>query len=730
MPTRRALALTPLLAAAGICAPAGAHAAEPCRNEPVRVGRSAALPDCRAYELVTPERVDAAGGDMEFEAGLSDAAASGDGEHLALHAQTVFFEPGSHHTGTDAVFSRTASGWMMRSLAAPGMEGETFTPELFSPDLSLTGFLVSSGLDEAAPKTLDVGPVGGPYAQVVVVPHEGTTTAGANAGASGIPPFSDVIFQSTDRELLPPGPERQAAEETSFGGDPRVLYEWSAGRLHLVQLDSEGHLLNPCGAVLGGGTEAGDAVNAISADGSRVFFDAPREPEPAPCYQPALYMRVDGRETVDVSEPEEGVVIPRSARGRARFDGASPDGSRVFFTSASALTRGAGEGPYLYEYQTGATSGSRLKLIANEVGPPEGQFSNPAVVVSGDGEVVYYKGTGTVQVAGQPVSVTGVWRYDTRTERATFVADPSPVFDEPQPPWYTTPDGRFLLFPAGHSFEGSGVRVLGPHGFKDEPRGFRHQEFYRYDASNGSVTCVSCGEGLAPANGFAETPAASGAGIESILPTAGGRGAPVEMSHDGARVFFESSARLLGQDTNEDGAVEAEKTHENGISLGRAADVYEWEAPGTEEGPGTFCHVANGCTFLLSAGEAVGPEQFLGASEDGRDVFLSSAASLVPGAPSGFTSIYDARIGGGFPQHVGPVECTSCQGVGNPPPSFGTPSSATFSGAGNLPFPAPSAGAPKPKPKPKPKPRCRRGYKRNRHGRCARVAHRSVRTHH
>jgi hypothetical protein len=193
---------------------------------------------------------------------------------------------------------------------------------------------------------------------------------------------------------------------------------------------------------------------------------------------------------------------------------------------------------------------------------------------------------------------------------------------------------------------------------------------------------------------------------------------PVGVSGDGARVFFESSARLLPQDTNEATASEEGETEEK---RRRSADVYEWEAPGTEDGPGTFCHVANGCTFLLSAGESVGPEQFLGASEDGRDVFLSSAASLVPGAPQGFTSIYDARIGGGFAQHAGPLECNSCQGVGNPPPSFGTPASASFAGAGNSPLPAAAAGPPRSKPKAKPKPRCRRGYRRSRHGRCVRV---------
>jgi hypothetical protein len=715
-----------LLAAAALSLPATALAAS-CPNESLRVGRSAALPDCRAYELVTPGQIDSAEGDMEFKEDLARALASGDGEHLALHTLTVFFEPGAHHTGTDAVFSRTAGGWVMRSLTAPGMGAETFPvrPPVFSPNFSQVGFLYSSGSNAREPETLALGAVGGPYAPLVAgIPVETTAIRGANAGASGVAPLSDVVVESEDRELLPAGPERQAAEETHL--ERADLYQWSGGRLHLVQLDNAAHLLDPCGANVGGGPEVGDAVNAVSADGSRVFFGSPSQPEPAPCFQPALYMRVEGRETVDVSAPEEGTVIPRSERGRARFDGASPDGSRVFFTSDSELTPGAGVGPYLYEYLTEAAPEHRLKLIAGRVEPPEGQFSNPSVVVSGDGSVVYYKGTGTVQVAGQAVSVFGVWRYDTSAASTSFVAKPDPVAGEPQPEWYTTSDGRFLLFPAGHGGQGTGVRVLGPHGLEEEARGFAHQEFYRYDANDGSVTCVSCGEGVAPPTGFAEIPTAGLGGVGAILPTAGGPGAPVEMSRDGGHVFFESSARLVAQDTNQDTA-EEEELEDRAEGRGRAADVYEWVAPGIEDGPGTFCHAVNGCTFLLSAGESVGPEQFLGASEDGRDVFLSSAASLVPGAPAGFTSIYDARIGGGFPQQAGPVECTSCQGVGNPPPLFGTPSSATFSGAGNPSLAAPSAGAPKSKPKPKPKPRCRRGYRRNRHGRCVRVTHSAAR---
>jgi hypothetical protein len=237
--------------ALSLAAPAGASS---CPNEPLRSGRSAALPDCRAYELVTPENVDGAGGDMLFEEGLDRARASADGEHLALEARAVFFEP-ANLTGTLAVFSRGADGWGMRSLVTSGLQGDKLVPEVLSPDFSQAGLVVKDGLNSAAPLTFDVGPVGGPYtpaAAGIVNPEgrgEGAAVDGANAGVpGGAAPFSDVILETEDRELLAPGPERTAAEETRSGA--HVLYLWSGGRLRLVNVDSKGALISPCGAHL------------------------------------------------------------------------------------------------------------------------------------------------------------------------------------------------------------------------------------------------------------------------------------------------------------------------------------------------------------------------------------------------------------------------------------------------------------------------------------------------
>jgi hypothetical protein len=662
--SRIAVALSCIVAAGLAVAVGPAVASGRCPNEALRVGPSASLPDCRAYEVVANLGGSA---DMILKPNLDSAVAASDGEHLALHAETVFAEPGVHLAGTDAVYSRTAAGWTAQSIAAAGMAADTFEPALFSPDLSQVALMAAPRLsDQVNPEgtkaTLYAGPTGGPYTALANIPNqgEGTELVGANAGTPGVPAFSDVLLQSFDSELLPPGHEREIAEATN-AGKPN-LYEWNDGRRQLVNVEGEGsqlRSLNPCGASLGAGTDAGNALNAVSADGSKVFFTSPVDQKLPGCLEPALYMRVDGRETVDVSEPE-GVSVAPSERGEVAYDGASADGSKVFFMTATALTRGAGAGFHLYEYATEAPKEHRLTLIANEAAG-FGQFINPSVVVSEDGSTVYYEGTHE--------GITGIWHYQTATGETSFVAAPSETLSADEA-HYATPNGSFLTFPSGVG----GVRVAGPHGLEVEPRGEHGEnELYRYDAADGSVVCVSCGARVAP-KGKVRVPEVT----SSLLVTPDSLSTAVSISEDGQRVFFETTAKLVPQDTNESTAEE-----EVNSGLGKGVDVYEWEADGAEEGPGLFCGAANGCTHLISTGEEVGPENFVGASANGENVFFTSEAQLVPQATPEFTNIYDARVDGGFAPPPPSAECTSCQGVGSPPPLFNTPAAETFYGASN-----------------------------------------------
>jgi hypothetical protein len=117
------------------------------------------------------------------------------------------------------------------------------------------------------------------------------------------------------------------------------------------------------------------------------------------------------------------------------------------------------------------------------------------------------------------------------------------------------------------------------------------------------------------------------------------------LSANGKRVFFDSRDALSLADT--DGA----------------PDAYEWEAPG--EGS---CAAAGGCASLISSGRSAGGARFIDASAGGADAFFLTEGSLVKSDP-GAADLYDARVGGGFPDPIPPIACEgdACQPLPSPP---------------------------------------------------------------
>ncbi len=685
-----------------------------CENERFRTGPSTSLPDCRAYELVTPENL---GRTQSLTFTSADhAIPSSDGEHLAL-ATIVALEPDSHTSpsagGTHAVFSRTAQGWMMKSAVGEGMTADTLRTSVFSPDLSQVALESETALNssEVVPRTLEVGPVGGPYVSLASASGiESLESLGANNGTASVPAFSDVLFESNDHAILPPGPERKLAEET-FPGEAD-LYECrvAAASCELVNVEGERphlKLINRCQASLGEGASPEGAIDAVSADGSKVFFQMRQSGEA--CNEASrLYMRVDGRETVEVSAPNQGV--PEPERHNVHYYGATADGSVVFFSTATALTMGAPANVNtLYAYDAEAPAGQRLTLITSQF---EGGYAPRNLVISEDSSIVYVEAGGNAIVRWEKVAGTSTWK-------STFVAQAHETAGEKESS-STTPDGEFLLFASEGSASGD---LEAREGVTGEPRGagvpgHPHNELYRYDNADKSVMCVSCGEGTVPEKGTTLEPSTVAAG-DSLLEPIDGTPTLIEMSEDGRRVFFQTSAQLVAQDTN----VDTTEEEDTPGGLGQAADVYEWETDGTEEEPGVFCGVANGCTHLITSGEDVGPSIFLGASRDGRNTFFATAAQLVPQATPEFTNIYDARVDGGFPPPPPVSECLACQGVGSPPPLFNTPASGPFAGAGN-PVATVFKSGPKTKTKTK-KPKKKHGKRRR--GRSKAVTRRGVR---
>jgi hypothetical protein len=157
-------------------------------------------------------------------------------------------------------------------------------------------------------------------------------------------------------------------------------------------------------------------------------------------------------------------------------------------------------------------------------------------------------------------------------------------------------------------------------------------------------------------------------------------------------VFFESSQALVPQDVN-------------GVQ-----DVYEWERDGSGS-----CHTSPGCLYLLSGGTSTSWSTLLDASPSGNDVFVITRARLTPEDENDYFHVFDARVGGVSGVAATACSGSGCQGVPPAPPVFATPSSATFSGAGNFPPSVPPV--PTKKKATKKTIKCAKGKKPS-HGKC------------
>ena len=678
----------------------------------------AGLPEGRAYELLTPPNKGSAEDMFALPESEHNEFSNNDtgypsesGEDFLLETKAAF---GSSAASAENayVFSRSEHGWQTTALAS-GLLGVTsidISPPVssfvFDPhDLSRVAFgnLVGSlSSVSGTHRSTFFGSPGGPYTTVqsdksVFKASELSLEETRAVGASRN--LGQIVLESASHVLAP------GAENQDPGSD--ALYEWAGGGecqgeasgCALVNVDSEGSLLSRCGATLGQGRFSGATHNAVSADGSKVFFTAPAPSAKnggAGCWNggsvnaPQLYMR-SGGVTTEVSAPEAGVSVPPGELHPAMYVGASEDGSKVFFLSDTALTKGAAalkqsNDPELYEYDAQAPEGERLVWISSGAtgNAPAHVYTVPAV--SADGTAVYFTAFGQL-VSGAP-AVTGeevnVYRYDTVTHVTSYVATVDDQRDYPSSNtgsdfgsqgvalnfaldtlanWYTTPDGRYLLFGTGRELTGQSTVEAAPRdcpimNTTGSPSSGHCVELYRYhyepgSPSGGGLVCVSCApDGAAPtSNAF------FGHSTGSETPSSG----PVQaMSDDGSHVFFDTADALVPQDGN------------------GTLDVYEWH---------------DGGVSLISSGQDSAPSYFLGQSAavvagvkvEAANVFFGTHARLVSQDTDTAGDVYDARVSGGFGVSggAGPCEGDACQ---NPPaaPLDATPGSLTFSGAGNV----------------------------------------------
>ncbi len=671
------------------------------------------LPDERAYELVTPlDKGDAddmfataAGTEPEPRMFINGDTgfASQSGDQFLIDTDAAFGPfPGSERSAY--VFSRTPAGWGYASLASPSLGVQNLKIGAFDPvDLSRVAVDDGAGSEgsQAGFRLTDlVGAPGGPYATLHAdapvkfgtEQHEDTEIVG------GSQDLDHVVLESRNRTLCSGAAELDEGAEVlcewepvGVGGCASVSSSFDAsaeGCLQLVDANSAGKLLNHCGAILGQSHITGNTHDAVSADGAQVIFTAPDPYAPGGpgCWNgstldaPQVYMR-SGTSTIELSEPEAGAP-EAGGHHPAAFVGASEDASRVFFMTQAELT-GDDAGIHdreLYEWRSDGTAGAggvcakskgcRTRISSGDSGVSAGNVVTvPAV--SADGSAVYFTAAGQLTphvpvIGGEQLYV---YRYETATGATTYVATVNAadypansavgwglgeIALVPVANWYTTPDGRYLLFATETELTGYSTAEANPNDCPKVSNGSLNghcDEVYRYDSQTGDLACLSCDpSGAAPSsNALFER---SGAEFDpSASPTR-------PMSDDGAYAFFDTADALVPQDTN------------------GTLDVYEWH---------------EGRVSLISSGADSAPSFFLGASSDGANVFVGTHANLIASLDTESQgNIFDARICTEAEPCIKPSagETAQCEGGScqTPPPAplDATPASSTFSGAGDL----------------------------------------------
>lgn len=554
---------------------------------------SAAASDQRAYELVT----NGTDNGLDFGTGLP----SRDGQRVLVQSGSPVGDEPVGGLGSSASAARTDSGWTV-DIVHPVTLNDTSMSAVFATEDHSR--IIFTGGERLAPEDVDSA------ADVYQRQPDGTfalisqgTTSGPNpeaaatfAGQSG--DGSHVFFLSAE-ELVP-----GVAAKTDT---KPMLYERVGGVTRAVGLFSDESLLSTDGAGFAQNVYGQlNADGAISADGTKVFIQAAQPTGPSSALRTEIYLRSDGDTTTWVSKPAPGA--PAATVQNKAFQFAAADGSKVFFTSTQPLTADETVSSTtldLFEYTL--ATGALRRVSATPATPVLGLVRGSA-----DGGTVYFV-AGTASVPQLYVERNG-----TLSLIGTLALnDQGPIASGPTAgrPVDVTPDGRFLLF-------GTKAKLV------PEDTDAAVLDFYKYDATEKTLTLVSGGNG-------AGVPALFTGQFNSAVAR---RGA---ISDDGAVAIFQTTEALVPEDKN------------------TVLDVYERTADGLR---------------LVSSGTSEYASEIVGLSADGKTAFFRTRDSLVGWDDDGGAyDVYAARIGGGFPEPqpatvVPQCDGDACQGPATPQP--------------------------------------------------------------
>lgn len=716
------------------------------------VGVSFGLSVGRGYELVSPV----------FKGGFGALRVEGvgsGGDSVMFYSPGVFAGAPAGAFLLDYLARRGVLGWSTVSVVPPASLVTSLNRMDVSPSLGSVLVLGQPGSAYENPLPIEdffvhdtglpdtVAGWGSPFGEI------GTEVVSSMSEMDSDPSFCHVLLEDGAVPLL--------AEAS--GAAVGQLYELNrgcggeAGGLALVAVNNGGKLMDrACGADAGVERYAVHGLNtfnAVSVDGGEVFFTDCLSGGTVSSSPHQLFVRLGGSRTVEVSRPlvEEGSKskvcseVPceeASKRGSAEFQGASEDGSSVFFTAPLE----SGQAPLvpgdmdasnkLYVASIGCPGGDPECGTAERVvtglrdasRDPNGGVGDVRGVlrVAPDGQRVYFVAGGDLLTVAQRqaletegravprVGADNLYVYDSGGGGSIqFISDlcsgsgfsggvedircPSgSVSDESL--WTTNgaeaqtagADGRFLVFATYAQLTRDDVNAA--------------KDVYRYDASTGVLVRVSGGEDGYDANG-------NGGGLGSSI-LAGNHG----NSSEGipVRSQFEMNDRAVSEDGSRIVFLSAEPL--SPMASNRLVNVYEWHE-----------NSSGGEVSLVSAGSGEQPVEDVVISSDGRSIFFDTAEGLVPQDTDGAPDVYDARIerpGEAFPEAA--AERRQCEGDGcqgpltNPAPLL-VPGSVVQAPGENFSVPAASSRpvTVKHKTTPKHKPRKKKGKRARARGRAS-----------
>jgi hypothetical protein len=658
--------------------PATSQAA--CNNEELRGELdSSFLPNCRAYEKVTPNYKEGYGmflrgystnGERIFLSSLGTLdGAIGEGEEVETAA---IYEA-----------NREQSNWQLTPINPSQAEyaGQSLVSANASNGLSL--WVQHTPQQSAMTQDLYLRLTGGEYRLVgplntpklsVGEPSDSMELFQRTEAVAATSDYSHIILKANAEDRWP-------FDETTGGG--HSLYEYSGtNNLQPTLVTVWGpkgstKLIGQCGAALG--SNEGSSYNAISTNGEAVFFTPTVHGEFA-CTAPApsiteVWARIHGSnsslseaESVDISQSActANCTPPESG---SNFEGASENGETVFFTSTQKLTddasqdtdptddaSGSGgcaetEGEYgcnLYVYtHVDIPSQRALKLVAGHADV------RGVTAIAENGSRAYFVAkqvlTTTPNIYGVSArsGAPNLYVYNVASETTTFIAtlgenesdahDWSRRFHRPVE---LTPDGQFLVFVSSEPGLTPGDTAS-------------TEQLFEYDAETTELVRVSQGENGFAENGNSVYAGMTGSNLEALEEISGKTGYPTDfkttspdpnIAENGLTIAFESNGQLSPR------AISAEAGEEG------CSSVYEYSASG---------HIESGSVYLVSDGLDDQPNKgaicgatFLAMNADATNILFSTADPLLPSDPDSVQrGIYDARVEGGFPVAREPSSC-------------------------------------------------------------------------